>query len=441
MDQEKELSATGGAAGNVAAQGPRFSRRSLLVYGAGAAACTAGAGVLGWFFTSRARAATLSEVFKNEAPRGELWEMWKARGWAREASHYVQLDKNVMCQLCPNECLLEPEDRGRCRNRVNKDGKLFTLAYANPTLPQKDWIEKKPLYHFLPESYAFSFATTGCGFRCLNCQNWDLSQRKPEEMKDARGPEVILESRHLLPGGITADEANRMTMPPEQAVALAKHKDCRSIAYTYSEPAVWFEYMLDTAKIARAQGVKNVIVTCGYIQPDPLKELCQYLDGAHVDLKGFTDESYRDLNSGKLGPILETLRTLHREKVWFEVINLIVPTYTDDPKMIRRMCEWLVDNLGPDYPLHFSQFRPEHKLTQLPRTPKETLLQARQIATEAGLHYVYIGNCRELDDVGTTLCAGCKKPLIVRRGYDVLAMDVVAGKCKHCHANIPGVWT
>ena len=417
-----------------------LSRRRMLQYGAaGLASVSCGGGLL-WYFSSRIQAATAAEVFKNDAPTGDVWELWKKRGWVQEARHYLKLGKNLQCKLCPNQCLLGPEDRGRCRNRVHKDGVLYTLAYGNPTMPQQDPIEKKPLFHFLPGSRAFSFAAAGCGFRCLNCQNWNISQRKPEELKDPRGSPFLMDARRLM--SATEDDVNRMTILPDDMVAMADYFGCRSIAYTYSEPTVWFEYMIDTAKAARAKNLKNVWVTCGYIQDEPLGELCQYLDGVHIDLKGFDEEVYKKLNSGKLAPILSTIRRLRREGIWFEVVNLVVPTYTDDMDSIRRMCGWLVENLGPDCPLHFSRFLPLHKLTQLQPTPPEVLTAARAVAREAGLHYVYIGNCVEVKDAETTFCPNpkCGKPLVERTGYSISTMDVVGGKCKFCDAPIAGVW-
>ena len=229
-------------------------------------------------------------------------------------------------------------------------------------------------------------------------------------------------------------------MLPEDVVAAAEYFACPSIAYTYSEPIAWFEYMIDTAQAARAKKIRNCWITCGYIQEEPLRELCRVTDAANVNLKSFSEEIYRDLNTGKLEPVLATLKTLKREGIWFEVTHLVVPTYTDKPKMIRQMCDWLLDNLGPDYPLHFSRFHPAHKLTHLPPTPVDTLLEARSVAQSAGLHYVYVGNCPEVADAETTYCAGCKKPVIRREMFAVLANDVDAGKCKWCGTKIPGVW-
>jgi pyruvate formate lyase activating enzyme len=416
----------------------RLTRRRLLRYGVAGAACAACGGGLAYHLVRRAESVAAAEVFRNDAPKGKLWEDWQRQGWVKEARHYLKLGDNVQCRLCPNECLLAPEDRGRCRDRVHKQGKLYTLAYGNPCSFQNDPVEKKPLLHFLPDSWTLSIATPGCGFRCLNCQNWSLSQRKPEELKDPRGEPYRLTPRRFSEK--SAADAERGSLFPDDVVALAKYFECASIAYTYSEPTVWFEYMVDTAEAARAADVKNIWVTCGYIQQEPLVELCHVLDAANVDLKSFDDDIYRQLNSGKLEPILATLKTLKRDGVWFEVTNLVVPGYTDKLDMIRRMCGWMVENLGPDYPLHFSRFHPQHKLTHLPPTPVETLRQAREIARQAGLNYVYVGNCPEVDDAETTFCPGCKRPVVERRYYSVQAMHLRDGRCTHCDTKIAGVW-
>ena len=446
QDQSQQVNDAEIPVAEIGVPASKTSRRRLLKYGVlGAAGLSlGGVGVCAaaWCYLRRfSRAAASVTVFKNDAPKGELWKLWKKRGWVKEARHYQKLGRNVKCGLCPNECVLEPEDRGRCRNRVYKQGKLYTMTYGNPCAEHADPIEKKPLFHFLPKTYAYSIAASGCGFRCLNCQNWDISQRKPEERKDPRGEPLRLKYHHLA--SLSREDVDRMSMFPEDVVALAKYRDCASIAYTYSEPTSWFEYMIDTAKAARTEKIKNVWVTCGYIQEKPLVELCKYLDAANVDLKSFDQQIYQKLNSGKLQPILDTLKTLKREGVWFEVTNLIVPTYTDKPEMIRRMCDWLVENLGPDYPLHFSRFSPQHKLTHLPPTPVEMLLKARSIARQAGLHYVYIGNCRDpqVDDPETTFCPGCKEPVIERFVYLVGAVNLDdQGKCKGCGTRIAGVW-
>ncbi len=441
MDQEKDplIKASEAAEIGVPASPLSFSRRKLLQYGAGTLACATCGGTLVYYFTTRVQAATASEVFKNDAPRGRLWQQWQERGWVKEAAHYLKLGANIQCKLCPNECLLEPEDRGRCRNRVHKDGRLYTLAYGNPCTFHVDPVEKKPLFHFFPGTSIFSMAATGCGFRCLNCQNWDLSQRKPEEMKDPRGEALRIDARSM--GSLSRSDMERWSMFPEDVVSVTQYLGCPSVAYTYSEPMAWFEYMLATAKAVRTAKLKNVVVTCGYVQREPLVELCQFADAFHVDLKGFSDAIYAKLNSGKLAPILATIETLRRQQVWFEVINLVVPTYTDQPESIRRMSRWLVEHAGPDCPLHFSRFQPAHKLTHLPPTPVEILLEARQIARDAGLHYVYLGNCPEVPDAETTFCPGCKRPVLERDIFSVRSMNLKDGKCGACGTAIAGIWS
>jgi len=379
-----------------------------------------------------------ADVFKGDAPDDAVWALWQKRGWVREAGHYLKLDRNVQCKTCPNNCLLAPGDRSHCRNKVNRDGTLYTMAYGNPCTFHIDPVEKKPLFHFLPGTPTFSLATSGCVFRCLNCQNWEISQKKPEETKNPRGPALRL--RPPLPTFLDSDDLARLSLFPADVVAVTKALGCPSIAYTYSEPTAYYEYAFDTCQAARAAGLKNIIVTCGSIEQRALRDLLPHVDAAHVDLKGFSDDTYHRLNSGKLQPILDTLKIYHEAGVWFEVINLIVPTYTDDLAMIRRMCDWLVANLGPDRPLHFSRFNPEHKLDHLPPTPVDVLVRARAAARAAGLRYVYLGNVREVDDAGTTFCPGCKRAIIERDVFSVTACRLAGGKCRYCGTPIAGVW-
>ncbi|MBI5381442.1 MAG: AmmeMemoRadiSam system radical SAM enzyme [Opitutae bacterium] len=379
-----------------------------------------------------------ADIFKGDAPDDALWSLWQQRGWAREAAHYLKLDRNVQCKICPNNCLLAPGDRSHCRNKINRDGTLYTLAYGNPCTFHIDPIEKKPLFHYLPGSRTFSLATSGCVLRCLNCQNWEISQRKPEETKNARGPE--LRFRPPLPAALSQDDMSRLSLFPDDIAAVARALRCPSISYTYSEPTAYYEYARECCRQARAAGLKNVLVTCGSIEERPLRDLAQFVDAAHVDLKGFDDATYRKLNSGKLQPILETLKLYRDLGVWFEVINLIVPTYTDRLDTIKRMCGWLVENLGPDRPLHFSRFHPQHKLDHLPPTPVETLVQARDAARAAGLRYVYIGNAREVPDADTTFCPQCKRAVLERDVFAITRVQIDEGKCRFCHTPIAGVW-
>jgi pyruvate formate lyase activating enzyme len=441
MDQNESqnLTAARASAGNV----PRvLTRRQALACGAAGGAALATRAFAGSWFRDLLglgkSAEAPADIFKGDAPSDEVFALWQRRGWVREASHYLKLERNVQCKVCPNNCLLAPGDRSHCRNKINRGGTLYTLAYGNPCTFHVDPVEKKPLFHFLPGSATFSLATSGCVFRCLNCQNWEISQRKPEETKNPRGP--ALRFRPPLPASLTTDELNRLSLFPDDVAAVAAALCCPSVAYTYSEPTAYYEYACDASRAVRARGLKNIIVTCGSIEERPLRDLAAFVDAAHVDLKGFDDATYQKLNSGKLAPILRTLKIYHELGVWFEVINLVVPTYTDNLDGIRRMCGWLIDNLGPDRPLHFSRFHPQHKLEHLPPTPVETLLKARDLARAAGLRYVYIGNVPGLRGAEDTQCPNCKRTIIERDIFSVTRLDLAAGQCRHCGTRIAGVW-
>ncbi len=346
-------------------------------------------------------------IFKNDAPP----KPWK---WSIEAFYYASDGTNVQCQVCPNRCILSPGDRSICRSKVNIGGKLYSLAYGNPCSLHVDPIEKKPLNHFFPGTSVFSIATTGCNFRCLNCQNWEISQRKPEEVRYA----------DLFPKDVVKEATKRKTP---------------SIAYTYSEAVTYYEYMVDTAGFAREAGLKNVLVSNGYINKGPLLKLTKYLDAANIDLKSFDDHVYRSLNGGRLLPILNTFKTLHGEGVWFEMATLVVPTYVDDPEMIKRMCGWILKELGPDYPLHFLRFFPQYKMTRLPPTPIKTLEQLRDLAFKEGIRYVYLGNVPGHEGCHT-YCHNCRKMLIERKGYVLNQVNIKEGRCKFCDTLIPGRW-
>ncbi len=414
------------------------SRRTAIGLGAAGVASLAGTAAIFDFFSKWRDAEAPADVFKGDAPSGEVWEQWLRRGWVKEGRHYLQLGQNVQCKVCPNNCLLAPGDRSHCRNRINREGKLYTLVYGNPCTFHVDPVEKKPLYHFLPGTRTFSLATSGCVFRCLNCQNWEISQKKPEETKDPRGEELRLHPP--LPAMLTQSQMARLSLFPEDAAEVTVALGCPSLSYTYSEPTAFYEYTQDTCKAGRARKLRNIIVSCGSIEERPARDLYQYVDAAHVDLKGFTEETYQKLNSGKLAPILRTLKVLRELGVWFEIINLIVPTYTDQLDVIRRMCGWIVKEFGPDQPLHFSRFHPQHKLEHLPPTPVETLVGARAAARAEGLNFVYIGNVPGLADAGTTWCPGCKKAVIERDIFAVTRLDIAVGKCRFCGTKIAGVW-
>jgi len=349
----------------------------------------------------------------------------------KEARFYTKLrNRRITCGLCPFRCVLAPGERGLCRVRGNVDGTLMTLVYGRVLAYHVDPIEKKPLYHFLPSSRAYSVATAGCNLRCIFCQNYTLSQAYPEDVEltykkatqrdlDMGRPAVILS--------------------PEYTVEQALRKGCNSIAYTYSEPSVFYEYMIDTARYARKKGLRNVWVTCGYINTEPLKELCKYIDGANVDLKGYSQEYYRKYCGGDLNTVLNTLKTLKKEGVYFEITNLIVPGGNDDPEMICDMCTWITDNLGRNIPLHFSRFYPQYKMSGAQPTPPETLRMAARIAKKAGIRHVYLGNLRtgEGED---TFCPKCGRKIIDRWGYYIRDIAVKNGTCAFCGHPIHGVW-
>ena len=421
---------------------PRLTRRQVLLGGAAGltqmALFNESSWWRDWFHFDRGD-ETPAETFKGGAPDEETWRLWQQRGWVREASHYLKLDGNVQCKVCPNNCLLAPGDRSHCRNKVNRGGTLYTMAYGNPCTFHVDPVEKKPLFHFLPGTHTFSLATSGCVFRCLNCQNWEISQKTPEETKNPRGPELRL--RAPLPATLSLGDMDRLSLFPEDVAAIASALGCPTVAYTYSEPTAYYEYARDCCQAVRERGLRNIIVTCGSIEERPLRDLAPFVAAAHVDLKGFDEETYRKLNSGKLQPILRTLKIYHELGVWFEVINLIVPTYTDDLDGIRRMCGWLAENLGPDRPLHFSRFNPQHKLEHLSPTPVATLIQAREIARAAGLRYVYIGNVPGLPDAADTHCPNCRRVVIERDIFAVTHTELAAGKCRSCGTPIAGVWS
>ena len=320
----------------------------------------------------------------------------------------------VKCLICPNGCSVKEGEAGDCRNRMNIKGTLYSIAYGNPCAIHVDPIEKKPLFNFLPGSRSFSIATAGCNLACLNCQNWEISQTSPRETKN-------------------------YDLMPEKVVEEAINQNCASIAYTYSEPVTFYEYTYDTSKIARTRGIKNILVSAGYINEKPLREMAQYIDAANIDLKSFSDEIYMKLNGGSLQPVLRTLTILNEMNVWLEITNLVVPSWTDDFNMITQMCKWLADNGFTNNPLHFSRFHPQYKLTQLPATPVNTLLKCREIAQKAGLKYVYIGNAPGLQ-AENTYCPKCKKVVIERRGFSIISNNIINSRCKFCHEPIAGVW-
>ena len=333
----------------------------------------------------------------------------EARWWENDP------DGRVHCYLCPRHCHIGDGQSGFCFIRVNHNGKLYSLGYASPAALQVDPIEKKPLNHFLPGTRIFSMGTAGCNMGCFFCQNWDISKSHHDQTH----------SRHL---------------PAEQIPLLAKEYGCRSIAFTYNEPTIWGEYIIDICKAAKPHGLKTVMVTNGYITHEAFHDIYDHIDAANVDLKAFTENFYGKITLTHLRPVLDTILWLKNEtNVWFEITNLMIPTLNDDPDETRKLSNWILTKLGPDVPLHFTAFHPDFKLQDKPPTPPSTLHRARRIALDAGLHYVYEGNI--FSEAANTCCSNCKELLIRRSWHDVLKNKLTEGKCPHCHTPIPGVWS
>jgi len=332
----------------------------------------------------------------------------EARWWEPE------VNQRVHCFLCPRHCHIHPGQSGFCFIRVNEGGKLYNLGYGAPAALQVDPIEKKPLNHFLPGTRVFSMGTAGCNMGCFFCQNWDISKSHQ-------------------------DQVNAKNVSPEEVPLLALRYGCESLAFTYNEPTIWGEYIIDICRAAKGYGLKTVMVTNGYITYEAFHDIYDQVDAANVDLKAFTENFYGRITLTHLEPVLKTLEWLKKEtSVWFEITNLMIPTLNDDPSETQRLAEWILNHLGPDVPLHFTAFHPDFKLQDKPRTPPETLHRAREIALKTGLHYVYEGNI--FSEAANTYCPGCGAMLIRRSWHDVLDDRMTNGGCGKCGLRIPGVW-
>jgi pyruvate formate lyase activating enzyme len=381
----------------------KLTRREFLVKGAiGLPACL--------FLPPDLFAANLNPgIFKNDAPE----KLWK---WSKEAMFYKKFNKNwVRCLTCPNMCVLSPGDRSVCRSKVNIDGTLYSLAYGNPCAVHIDPVEKKPLFHFRPGSRVFSIAATGCNFRCLNCQNWEISQARPEDVRFH-------------------------DMFPEKVVEKAIASQSMAVAYTYSEAITFYEYMVDTAIAAKKKNISNLLISNGYILKKPLEHLCQFIDAANINLKSYSDKIYQKLNRGRLYPVLETFKTLHRENIHFEITTLVVPGYNDDDQMLKRMCDWILNNLGDSHPLHFLRFFPQYKLNRLKPTPVAVLERYRKTAMKMGINYTYLGNVPGHEG-NHTFCHACKKLIVKRDGYKISQFNIKNSRCIFCNTRIPGIWS
>jgi pyruvate formate lyase activating enzyme len=347
-------------------------------------------------------------MFPREATAKNSQHKFEAR-WYEKIPH-----KKVKCNLCPRECVVDDHERGYCGVRENWDGIYYTLVHSNPCTYHIDPIEKKPLFHFLPGTTAFSVATVGCNVDCKFCQNWQISQIRPEQTEN-------------------------IDMSPRTMVRMTREAGAPSIAYTYTEPVVFAEYMYDTAAEGNKQGVKSVMISNGYIKEKPMRELAEVLAAVKIDLKAFSEKYYKDIIAGELQPVLDILVLLLKLDIWTEIVYLVVPTLNDGDKEFRDLSKWMKQYLGTDVPVHFTRFYPQYKLQNMPPTPVKTLERARDIATAEGMNYVYVGNVPGHSGEHT-YCAKCNEILIKRRGFWILENKITDGKCPKCHHEVPGVW-
>jgi len=378
----------------------RLDRRVLLT--------AAGAGAIAAALHHRdADAATLPRIGE-VVPPDELP--------AREASWYRKLPENrVECQLCPRGCQVADAERGGCGVRENRGGTYVTLVHGLACTVHLDPIEKKPFFHVLPGAQALSYATAGCNVECKFCQNWEISQFRPEQVR-------------------------AQYLPPETLAATAKSNGVPLLSATYSEPVVFWEYVRDTARAGRALGVRSTVVSNGYIQEQPLKDVLPHLAAMKVDLKSFREPFYRDVVRGELKPVLKAIETIRASSAWLEIVVLLIPGLNDSEEEVRDLSRWVKATLGPEVPVHLTRFHPTYRLTNLPPTPLDTLERAWAVAKGEGLHFAYLGNVP--GHAGeSTFCPGCGGRLIRRVGFEVLENRLAAGTCPDCKRTIPGVWS
>ncbi|OPY23583.1 MAG: pyruvate formate lyase-activating enzyme 1 [Methanobacterium sp. PtaU1.Bin097] len=329
----------------------------------------------------------------------------------KEAILYEKVDNALNCKICQRRCIISPGKTGFCQMRENVDDKIYSLNYAAVSSAAVDPIEKKPLFHFYPGSMVFSLGSVGCNFRCRHCQNWGISQAELENTP----------TRDML---------------PEDAIRLTKEYECKSIAWTYNEPTMWFEYTLDSAKIARKEDIKTIYVTNGYMSEESFQEIKPYLDAANIDLKGMTEKFYQDLCEARLEPVLDTIVKMHDAKIHIEITNLMIPGYNDSDEDIRSLVKFMADEVGVEVPLHFTRFFPQYQMQELPPTEIKYLEKAHKIARDAGMKYVYIGNVPTADGENT-YCPECGETVIQRNGFSVMSDKIKeTRKCPRCKADI-----
>jgi pyruvate formate lyase activating enzyme len=410
-----------------------WTRRDFLTASAGVgallAATTAPAGqwLAGLLARTATRAGTSLAELKRRAPKARFWISTKTAAKVSDCLGCHQPDElsgeakhdhettTAKCQLCARNCMIGDGERGMCRARINLGGELRSLVYGRPITVHVDPIEKKPFYHFLPGSSAFSLATSGCPLRCKFCQNWEISQARPE---DYDSPYIS----------------------PEKVVGSAVQRRAPVIAFTYNEPTVFTEYLTDIARAGREQKCRSVLVSCGFMNEAPLDEMCEVLDAIKIDLKGYSKNFYRDVCGAELQPVLRSIKQVAKSGVHLELVNLVVPTLNDSPKMLRELSKWVVGEIGSDVPVHFTRFHPDYQLLNLPPTPVEALERARETALEAGVHYAFLGNVPGHPG-NNTYCPKCGEVVVARHGFFVRAVKLKHGACAACGQKIAGVWS
>jgi pyruvate formate lyase activating enzyme len=320
----------------------------------------------------------------------------------------------IKCLLCAQGCVIKENERGKCRARINLNGRLKSLVYGRPISINIDPIEKKPFYHFLPGSLAYSLATAGCPLSCQFCQNWEISQARPEDFQVK-------------------------FIPPEEIVNNTESENVPIVAFTYNEPTVFTEYLIDIARQAKKKNIRSVLISCGFMNEEPLKEMCEVLDAIKIDLKGFSEEFYRKVSAAELKPVLRSIKQISKSKIHLEIVNLVVPTLNDSEKMLNDLNDWIIGEIGPDVPVHFTRFHPDYKLLNLPPTPIITLERAREIAIAKGIHYAFVGNVP--GHLGNcTYCPKCGKIVIKRTGLFTTEIHLKNGRCEYCNHTIAGIW-
>lgn len=411
-----------------------FSRRVFFKKAAYCGLLLGGSGfALSNLFLTKSIAADKTKLFLNSivegaiiqnAPLARYWVSTSAKNTDCTNCHsaqetditrpHIHNEVTIRCLLCAQSCFIKSGERGKCRARMNINGELRSLVYGHPAAIHTDPIEKKPFYHFLPGSEAYSLATAGCPLSCKFCQNWQISQSKPEDFST----------------GYTT---------PASIVELAVTQNTPVIAFTYNEPTVFTEYFLDIAGYAAEKKIRCVLVSCGFMNRAPLTDMCNILSAIKIDLKGFSQDFYRNVCNADLAPVLNSIKQISKSKVHLEIVNLVVPTLNDSEKMLNNLTDWIAGEIGPDVPIHFTRFHPDYKLFNLPSTPVTTLEQARETAMKKGIHYVYIGNVPGHPG-NNTYCPNCGKEIITRSNFFVLDKKMTGGRCNYCNHLIAGVW-